>query len=180
MANEDEPSPSQPALVVARRRRGEDEAAPTSKKGLLLVVLLVSGAAAIVALAMSGMTSNGLYSRKIDQLVAQRSSFVGRQVIAEGQLVHGTLAKRESPCEYRFTLQNKGVEMPVRFAGCVVPDTFRDMPDMDVEVTVHGALQNDGSFEARKIEAKCPSKYEMKDRAKKGELAPHAQNAPGL
>lgn len=169
----DDTSPSQPAVEVPRRRRGEDEAAPASKKGLLLVILLVSGAAAIVALAMSGMTSNGLYSRKVDALLAQRSAFVGRQVIAEGSLVHGSLEKRESPCEYKFRMKHGEAEMPVHFGQCVLPDTFRDVPDMEVDVTVHGALQQDGTFEARKIEAKCPSKYEMRDRAKKGEKAPH-------
>jgi cytochrome c-type biogenesis protein CcmE len=56
----------------------------------------------------------------------------------------------------------------------VVPDTFRDVPGMDVGVTVEGALQADNSFEATSVLAKCPSKYEMKDRANKGEQMPHA------
>jgi len=65
-----------------------------------------------------------------------------------------------------------GVEMPVRFAQCVVPDTFRDMPGMDVGVTVEGELQTDGNFEASNVLAKCPSKYEMKEKAKNGQMPP--------
>src|SRR5208282_2444325 len=104
--------------------------------------------------------------------------FLGRPVRAEGNLVHGTLVKRDSPCEYRFTIAKNGAEMPVRFAQCIVPDTFRDMPGMDVGVTVEGELQADSSFEATKVLAKCPSKYEMKDRGAKGEAMPHAAVGP--
>jgi len=32
-----------------------------------------------------------------------------------------------------------------------------------------------GDFEATQVLAKCPSKYEMKDRASRGEQMPHAQ-----
>jgi cytochrome c-type biogenesis protein CcmE len=81
--------------------------------------------------------------------------------------------KRDSPCEYRFTVEKKGVQMPVRYAQCVVPDTFRDVPNVEVGVTVEGKLQPDGSFEASSVLAKCPSKYDMKDKAARGEKMPH-------
>ena len=96
----------------------------------------------------------------------------------EGTLVKGTLVRRDQPCEYRFKVAKKGVELPVRFAQCVVPDTFRDMPGMDVSVTAEGKLKDTGYFEASSIMAKCPSKYEMKERAKGGEQAPHAGMPP--
>ena len=48
---------------------------------------------------------------------------------------------------------------------------------MDVEATVQGTLAEGGYFEASHIEAKCPSKYEMNERAKKGERAPHQLGA---
>jgi cytochrome c-type biogenesis protein CcmE len=81
--------------------------------------------------------------------------------------------KRDQPCEYRFTIGKNGAELPVRFAQCVVPDTFRDVPDLDVGVTVEGELQADGSFEATSVLAKCPSKYEMQQRKQHGEQMPH-------
>jgi cytochrome c-type biogenesis protein CcmE len=94
-------------------------------------------------------------------------------VRVEGKLVTGTLKRRAEPCEYRFTLQKNGAELPVRFAGCVVPDTFRDVPGMDVDVTAEGKLSGEGYFVASQIMAKCPSKYE--ERVKKGEKLPYGE-----
>jgi cytochrome c-type biogenesis protein CcmE len=141
---------------------------------MLLVVPLVAIAAGLVAVVLTGMKDNAIYSKPVDQLVAEKAKFLGRAVRAEGNLVHGTLQKRDTPCEYRFTLTKNGTEVPVRFAQCVVPDTFRDVPGMDVGVTVEGQLLADNSFEATTVLAKCPSKYEMKERAGRGEQMPHA------
>jgi cytochrome c-type biogenesis protein CcmE len=185
----EEPSPSQPSLEVPlsrdrdRRARGGDafEDEDGLRKRLLLVIPLVMAAAAIVALVLAGMQDKGMYSKPVDQLLAEKTKFLGKQVRAEGNLVHGSLVKREQPCEYRFTIEKNGTAVPVRYAKCVVPDTFRDVPDMDLGVTVEGELQKDGSIEASQVLAKCPSKYEMKQKAANGEKAPHAAMgaAPG-
>jgi cytochrome c-type biogenesis protein CcmE len=120
------------------------------------------------------MQDKGIYSKPVDELVAQKAKFIGKSVRAEGNLVHGSLVKREDPCEYRFKIEKNGTEIPVRFAKCVVPDTFRDVAGMDVGVTVEGELRSDDSLEASQVLAKCPSKYEMKQKAAQGERAPHA------
>jgi cytochrome c-type biogenesis protein CcmE len=73
-----------------------------------------------------------------------------------------------------FTIEKNGTELPVRYAKCIVPDTFRDIAGMDLGVTVEGELRPDGSFEASQVLAKCPSKYEMKQKQAQGENAPHA------
>jgi cytochrome c-type biogenesis protein CcmE len=163
-------------VTVPRRKRGGEGAddPQASRRGMMIVIPLIAVGAAIVGFVMTGMKDNAIYSKPVDQLVAQKARFQGRAVRAEGNLVHGTLERRETPCEYRFTIAKNGVEVPVRYAACVVPDTFRDVPGMDVGVTVEGALQADNSFEATSVLAKCPSKYEMKDRANKGEQMPHA------
>ena len=170
-----EDSPSQPSLEVsARRRRGEDvdEDPEASRKRLLLVIPLVMAAAAIVALVLAGMQDKGMYSKPVDQLLAEKGKFVNRPVRAEGNLVHGSLTKKDSPCEFRFRIEKNGVDVPVRLAKCVVPDTFKDIPYTDVTVTVEGELLADNSIEARDVLAKCPSTYEMK--AGTGEKAPRA------
>ncbi len=176
-------SPSAGALAVPvvggggvrRRRDGEDDEADGSRKRLLLLVPLVMAAAAIVALVLVGMQDKGMYSKPVDILVAEKAKFVNKPVRAEGNLVHGSLVKRESPtCEYRFTIEKNGAEIPVSFMGCVVPDTFRDVPGVDVQVTVEGELRPNGYFEATNVLAKCPSKYEMKQKAASGEKMPHA------
>jgi cytochrome c-type biogenesis protein CcmE len=179
-----EPMPSQPALEVpARRRRDgdeDDDDGEAARKRLLLVVPLVMAAAAIVALVLVGMQDKGMYSKSVDELLEEKSKFVGKPVRAEGNLVHGSIVKQESPCEYRFRIEKNGVELPVRFPKCIVPDTFRDVPDLELAVTVEGELQADDSLEATQVLAKCPSKYEMKEKAANGEKAPHAAMPPSL
>ncbi len=165
--------------VPLRRRRGDDGSEASTRKGLIIAIPLVMAAAAIVALVFTSMEGKGIYSKPVDELVKNKSTFAGRQVRAEGNLVHGTLKKREQPCEYRFTIEKNGVQVPVRFAQCVVPDTFRDVPDMDVAVTVEGELLTDSTFEATSVLAKCPSKYDMKERQQKGERMPHSA-APSM
>ncbi len=159
--------------VPVTRRHLRHEEPHSASRGALIVIPLVMAASAIVALVFTGMEGKGIYSKSIDDLVVNKAKFAGRPVRAEGTLVPGTLVKRDSPCEYRFSIERNGVEVPVRFAQCVVPDTFRDVPGMDVSVTVEGELLADNSFEATSVLAKCPSKYEMQERAQKGERAPH-------
>jgi cytochrome c-type biogenesis protein CcmE len=141
--------------------------------GPAIAVGLTMGAAAIAVVVLTGMQSNAIYSKPVDQLLGDKAKFLGRPVRAEGNLVHGSLEKRDQPCEYRFTIAKNGVSLPVRFAQCVVPDTFRDVAGMDVGVTVEGELKPDSTFEATSVLAKCPSKYEMQERKQRGEEMPH-------
>ena len=168
--------------VPVRRRRGAQvDDGQTKRRGLLIVLPLVMASAAIAFLVLEGMKDQAIYSKGVDQLIAEKGKFLKRQVMADGTLVHGTLEKRESPCEYRFTITKGGVQMPVRFPQCVVPDTFRDVAGMDVGVTVEGEILADNSFLATKVLAKCPSKYEMGEKAKQGEKMPHmAMDPTGL
>jgi cytochrome c-type biogenesis protein CcmE len=160
-----------------RRRRGDDTPDKTRRIGLIIAVLLTSGAGGIAGLVLNGMQDNSIYSKPVDVLMSEKAKFANRPVRAEGNLVHGSLMKRDQPCEYRFTITKNGVDLPVRYAQCVVPDTFRDVPGMDVGVTVEGKLLADNTFEATNVLAKCPSKYEMKERQQRGESMPHGPTA---
>jgi cytochrome c-type biogenesis protein CcmE len=180
---EDPPRDTPADAVIAIPRPAEPtrgRPAKSSRNGLYIVVPLVMLSAAIAGLVLTGMKDNAIYSKPVDELIAQKAKFAGRPVRAEGNLVHGTLAKRETPCEYRFTITKNGVDVPVRYAQCIVPDTFRDVPGMDVGVTVEGELQADNTFEATSVLAKCPSKYEMKDRKANGESMPHGMTSPTI
>jgi len=158
-----EDAPATAAPVAAR---------PAPKRNLgLLVALLVAGGG-LVALVFS-FKEAAVYAKSVDQLMAEKGRLAGRPVRVEGDLVKGTLVHQDNPCEYRFKMTSNGVQLPVRYGQCVVPDTFRDVPDMDVKVTVEGKLDGAGNFEATQVMAKCPSKYEMREKSKKGEQAPH-------
>jgi cytochrome c-type biogenesis protein CcmE len=144
---------------------------PNRSIGLLIGLLVVG--AAILTLVMTSFNSAAIYSKNVDQLLAQRDKLTSRNVRVAGTLVKGTLTRRDKPCEYRFQMQKNGKVLNVRYPGCVVPDTFRDVPGMNVAVTAEGKLTPAGYFEADRIMAKCPSKYDMNQRAQRGEKAPH-------
>lgn len=178
---EAEAEASVPAVAHAQ---GPAAPADSGKKrkgnwGLLLGLLVIVGG--VLTLVFTSFQGAAIYSVGVDQLLKEPNRYGQRHVRVKGMLVKGTLARRELPCEYRFKLQEKDAVLTVQYPQCVVPDTFRDMPGMDVEVTAEGKLSANGtSFDATAIMAKCPSKYEMKQRSGGGEMAPHvgAQASP--
>jgi cytochrome c-type biogenesis protein CcmE len=142
-------------------------------KNLGLLAGLLAMVLGVVAMFLFGFKEAAIYATPVDQLLASQAKFAGRKVRVEGELVSGTLVKRDQPCEYRFTLHGPNSELPVRYAQCVIPDTFRDMPGGGVQVTIEGTLAQDASFDATLVMAKCTSKYdpkthEMKKGAKTG------------
>jgi cytochrome c-type biogenesis protein CcmE len=162
----------------APRREGATPARRRGNVGLLAVLLVMAGG--IVALVMTSFNDAAVYSKNVDQVHTQSASLMGRNLRVEGTLVHGSLERRDQPCEYRFVLKGKESELPVRYAKCVVPDTFRDVAGMDVGVTVEGKLAaGASSFDATQVMAKCPSKYEMKEKKERGEQIPH-ELAPAM
>jgi cytochrome c-type biogenesis protein CcmE len=163
--------------AVAQAGAAVPPAAPGAKSkrsvGLLVALLAIVGA--VLALVFTSFEGSAIYSMGVDQLLKEPDRYSQRNVRVKGMLVKGTLARRDDPCEYRFKLQENGQVLAVEYPQCVVPDTFRDMPGMDVEVTAEGKLAGGGAtFVATSIMAKCPSKYEMKQKSMSGEMAPHA------
>jgi|SRR6185369_4468846 len=162
--------------VPAPAARREPASPPPRRKGnvgLLIGLLVVS--AAILSLLFFSFDKGSAYAKDVSDLLREKDKYSGsdRSVRVQGALVKGTLVRRDQPCEYRFQIKTKGDVLPVRYAQCIVPDTFRDMPGMDVMVTAEGKLDSAGNFEASNIFAKCPSKYEMKEMQKGGAKAPH-------
>jgi cytochrome c-type biogenesis protein CcmE len=171
----EEAEASVPAVAQAPAAAPKAPAKPKSNWGLLAALLVIMAAA--LTLAFTGLDGAFNYNVSVDRLVKEQAQFQKRSVKLQGMLVKGTLVRRDEPCEYRFRLhdeKNKDSVIPVQYRQCVVPDTFRDMPGMDVMVTAGGKLAPDGkSFEATDIMAKCPSKYEMQERRARGEEMPH-------
>lgn len=153
------------AAVAAAAEHGET--VPQQAKGRrsaslgLLAILLCMGAG-IALLVLFGFKEAAVYALPVGELKSRSSELEGRRVRVDGELVPGSLSKKDDPCEYRFTIQANGATLDVRYPQCVVPDTFRDRPEGGVKVTVTGALQKQGDFEATEILAKCASKYDPK------------------
>jgi len=146
----------------------------SNKKGLGLLLVLLGVGAMILLLVFSGIEGAAIYSVGADELLAKPAEYQGRTVRVQGKLEKGSLRHRAEPCEYRFHIARKnGAGLEVRYPECILPDTFRDVPGMDVEVTAEGALSAGGYLEATQIMAKCPSKYDMNQKAQQGEAAPH-------
>jgi cytochrome c-type biogenesis protein CcmE len=138
-----------------------------------LVLALVVMASGILALVLTTAPDAAVYSKGVDEVLTEKDRLGNRNIRVAGVLVKGSLKHRDDPCEYRFKITKNNAVLDVRYPQCIVPDTFRDRPDVDVEVTAEGKLSSNGSFEATQIMAKCPSKYEMKDNAAKGAASPH-------
>jgi cytochrome c-type biogenesis protein CcmE len=161
-----------PVLHSLRRRRQEEEEEST-KSRLALVVPLVMAAAAIVGLVLVGFESKGIYSKPVDDIVKEKAKLVGRPLRAEGLLVHGTLTRGADGCDHRFVIARNDAEIPVRYPRCVAPDRLKDIADIDIELTVEGQLEPDGSLLATNVLTKCPSKYEQDEALARGVKAPH-------
>ena len=79
----------------------------------------------------------------------------GKTVKVAGDVVEGSIDRASTPME--FMISNQGKSLRVRYIGKdMVPDTFMD----GSKAVVEGSLAQDGVFQARRIEAKCASKYE--------------------
>jgi len=170
----DEPAPA------ARREPAPAPVPPARKGNLGLLIGLLVMCGAILTLVFTSFKGSAVYSKGVDELLREKEKYSDRAIRVEGALVKGSLVRRDQPCEYRFSLVKNGATLPVRYAQCIVPDTFRDMPGMDVSVTAEGKLGESGAFEATTIFAKCPSKYEMKEMQKGGQKAPHAAQMSAL
>jgi cytochrome c-type biogenesis protein CcmE len=162
-----------PAVAATDAASSPKPAKPKGNLGLLIGLLVILGG--ILTLVFTSFKGAAVYSVGVDQLLKESSRYSDRAIRVKGMLVKGTLARRDEPCEYRFKLQENGSVLSVQHPSCIVPDTFKDMPGMDVEVQAEGHLAPDGkTFVSNAIVAKCPSKYEMKQKSMAGELAPHA------
>ena len=136
----------------------------------LLFIGLSSVSSVVLALTFGG--SELVYSVNVDELTRNPAKYLARShVRVGGMLVHGTLGRYENSCDIVFRLKSGNSELPVHFTAstaedgrCAIPDTFCDVPGLDVSATVEGHVEKVATglvFAADAIMAKCPSKYEI-------------------
>ncbi len=159
-AGVDESASTEATSLAAAGPRSEARPVDLRRRNLGLLVMLLVLMGALVSLFVFGFKDAAVYSLPVGDLLRRQDELVERRVRIDGELVPGSLRKRDKPCEYRFGLRDGDQQVQIRFPQCVVPDGLRDMPEGGVLVTVEGKLTREGHFQAASIMAKCSSKYD--------------------
>lgn len=159
--SEDPPEPPRAEPVVRARRAPPSLWERTPVWAKIGAVFAFLGAGVAFLLSGTGASEAFVYSKLVDEVMRAPDQFVGRELRVEGELQRGSVRFVDEPgCEHSFVLQREGLEMPVRFPRCVVPDTFRDDMPMPVNVVVQGQLQPNGTFLANEVIPRCASHYD--------------------
>ena len=137
----------------------------------LLAGTVLLGASILVAV-FSLAKRTPVYARSVAEFVAH--PIRGQKVRIQGALVPGSLVREAEPCAYQFRLAEPWsplaevkpdappAQLSVHHPGCLVPDTFRDLPGLEMLVAVEGELcESCHRFEASHILTKAPHKYEI-------------------
>lgn len=128
----------------------------TLKFGLITVVVIAS----LAWLAMDGISESMTYYVTIDELTALENS-TNQRIRVGGDVEPSSIVRKGDRVEFTILQQEEGSDkvssLDVVYTGSdPLPDTFRD----NAQALCDGELRADGVFEARKIQAKCASKYE--------------------
>jgi len=109
-----------------------------------------------------GMEQSKAYYITVAEYHVMRAEIGGKTAKVAGDVVEGSIDRSKKPMQ--FTIAHEGKSLKVHYVGnAVIPDTFKD----GAKAVVEGHITQDGTFEARHIEAKCASKYEA-EYSKKG------------
>jgi cytochrome c-type biogenesis protein CcmE len=124
------------------------------------VKFVVLGAGIVLSMAfllVVGMNRSGggfYYYLTVSEFL-QQGGQLGDGHRINGHVAPGTIERMATGEDVRFTITDGTSSLPVSYHG-IIPDTFVD----EAEVVVRGSLQQDGTFVAHELLAKCPSKYE--------------------
>ncbi len=103
----------------------------------------------------SSMADNIEYYKYVDEIADEKERWAGVRLRLAGSVEEGSIFHRPGTHEYLFSILHEDAAIEVRYTG-TVPDSFAE----GAEVVVSGKLHSDGHFEARRVFARCPSKYE--------------------
>ncbi len=131
---------------------------PQMKFGLITVVIV----AALAWLAVDGIGESATYYVTLEELAAMEDSAVKR-IRVGGDVEPSSIVRKDGYVEFTIVQQDETMPEAKRLDVVYVgqdplPDTFRDR----AQALCDGRLREDGVFEAKKVQAKCASKYEAK------------------
>jgi cytochrome c-type biogenesis protein CcmE len=122
------------------------------------VKFLLGGAVVLAALAWLGFVGfeeSKAYYITVEEYSAMKGDLHGKTLKVAGDVLAGSIDRTKPQME--FVISHSGKNLKVRYVGRdVLPDTFKD----GSKAVVEGNIAQDGTFQARHIEAKCASKYE--------------------
>lgn len=145
------------------------------KFGLITVVIV----GALGWLAVQGIGESATYYVTLEELAAMPEQS-DKRIRVGGDVLPDSIKRTGDQVEFVITQQDEGMTevktLPVVYVGSdPLPDTFRDR----AQALCDGKMRSDGVFEAKKIQAKCASKYEAepgKGVSPTYEAAPEATN----
>jgi cytochrome c-type biogenesis protein CcmE len=116
-------------------------------KLILLAAVLAAGAGYLVYTSTQGSAE---YYQTIPEMRAHPQV---REVRVVG-VVQNDVVRTQGGLHARFTVAGSGQRMPVEYSGSL-PDIFKP----GVQVVVQGRPDRAGVFQARLLQAKCPSRF---------------------
>jgi cytochrome c-type biogenesis protein CcmE len=127
------------------------------KFGILMSLIVGS----LVWLAAGGISDSKTYYRTIVELQQMGNTAQGKRLRVGGDVEQGSISK--NGVQTTFVLHQGPQTLKVVYDGSdPLPDTFKD----GAQALADGRLGPDGVFEAKKVQAKCASKYEQKPQQK--------------
>ena len=118
---------------------------------------LIGGIILLLAFAYLGFTgfrSSATYYYTVSEFLKQESSINGKVVRVNGQVALGSVEQEPGEFTLRFSIADGEESIPVVYHG-VVPDSFK----AGSNIVIEGGLDSAGTFRAKTLMMKCPSKY---------------------
>jgi cytochrome c-type biogenesis protein CcmE len=134
-----------------------------NRRVLLGVVIVI---AAMGYFGMMGFQEGKSYYKTLEELSAMGDRAYGKRIKVAGIVTEGTIERHGKDLHFRLEQRDLGLNC-VYTGTTPVPDTFKD----GAEAVCEGKYREDGTFEAKQIQAKCASKYQSEYGA--AEAAPH-------
>jgi cytochrome c-type biogenesis protein CcmE len=126
----------------------------TYGKFAVLIVIIVG---TLAWLAAGGISETKTYYKEISEISKISGDALDSRLRVAGDVEKGSIVRNGR--EVRFVLYQNEHKLNVLYDGIdPLPDTFRD----GAQALAEGKLRPDGVFHAKKIQAKCASKYEAK------------------
>lgn len=126
----------------------------TWKFGLITVAIL----GVILWLAIGGIDESKAYYKTIDEVKVMTEQDLDKRLRVAGDVMPGSIVR--DGALVRFTLGQDDLRLQVVYDGTEpLPDTFRD----NAQALADGRMAPDGTFHAKRIQAKCASKYAPKE-----------------